>query len=123
MTRIKLHSVGVGGKEVYSLERDPDYYIYYKVMVSTFKFSDKNFAETYAWAIHKNEIKLEKEYCKIHPIRPGDYKSRQKVLVEKDMSKILKVNHGLDYYPKANKDFKILMFEEISKEEAIKINK
>ena len=123
MTRVKLYSVGVGGREVYSLEGDPDYYIYYKVMVSTGKLSNNNFAETYAWAIHKNEIKLEKEYCKIHPIRPGDYESRQKVLLEKDMSKILKVNHGLDYYPEINEDFSILMVKEISKEEAIKLNK
>jgi len=122
MTKIKLHKVGISGEEVYSNEENLDNYIYYMVTVSTFKFSDKKFSETYAWAIHKKEIQLEKEYCKIHPTRPGDYKSRQKVLVEKDMSEILKVNHELDYYPVANEDFRILMVEEISKEEAIKIN-
>lgn len=122
MSKIKLHGVGIGGKEVYSSKVNPNHYFYYKVTVLISKLSNKKFAETYVWAVHKNELEKEEKYCKLHPIRPADYKSRQKVLLEKDISKILKVNHCLDYYPEVNEDFRILMVEEISKEEAIKFN-
>lgn len=121
MLEIKLHGVSIGGR-VYPSKRNSDHYIYYEVMVSTGNLSNEKFAETYAWAIHKSEIYKERKCCEIHPKRPAGYNSRQKILLEKDMSSILKVNHCLDYYPQVDKDFRILMVKEISKEEAIKIN-